>query len=38
LLLKEPLRLDDGYLRVPAGPGLGLELDDEKIEAFRTRE
>ena len=38
LLLKEPLRLEDGYLRVPTGPGLGLELDDEKIEAFRTRE
>jgi len=38
LLLREPLRLEDGYLRVPTGPGLGLELDDEKIEAFRARE
>jgi L-alanine-DL-glutamate epimerase-like enolase superfamily enzyme len=38
LLLKEPLQLEDGYLRVPTGPGLGLELDEEKIEAFRTRE
>jgi L-alanine-DL-glutamate epimerase-like enolase superfamily enzyme len=36
LLLREPLRLEDGYLRVPTGPGLGWELDDEKIEEFRT--
>ena len=36
LLLKEPLELEDGYLRVPTGPGLGLELDDAKIEEFRT--
>ncbi len=36
LLLKEPVELQDGYLNVPAGPGLGMELDDEKIEAFRT--
>jgi len=35
---EERLQLEDGYLRVPTGPGLGLELDDEKIEAFRTRE
>ena len=37
LLLKEPLQLEDGYIRVPTGPGLGLELDDEKIEQFRIR-
>ena len=36
LLLKEPLELVDGYLEVPTGPGLGLELDDEKIEEYRT--
>lgn len=36
LLLREPLQLHDGYLDVPAGPGLGMDLDDEKIEAFRT--
>ena len=34
LLLKEPLQLEDGYLRVPLGPGLGLELDEAKIRAF----
>ena len=37
LLLKEPLPLEDGYLRVPTGPGLGLELDEAKVEEFRTR-
>jgi muconate cycloisomerase len=37
LLLKEPLRLEDGFLRVPTGPGLGLELDEAKLESFRTR-
>jgi muconate cycloisomerase len=36
LLLKEPLELQDGYLSVPTGPGLGLELDEEKIEMYRT--
>ena len=38
LLLKEPLELEDGYLQVPTGPGLGMELDDAKIEEFRTPE
>jgi|TARA_B100000315_G_C14213336_1_gene423097 L-alanine-DL-glutamate epimerase-like enolase superfamily enzyme len=28
--------LHDGDLDVPTEPGLGLALDDEKIEAFRT--
>jgi L-alanine-DL-glutamate epimerase-like enolase superfamily enzyme len=37
LLLKEPLVLCEGYLQVPDGPGLGIELDEAKIEAFRTR-
>ena len=36
LLLKEPPKLHDGYLNVPTAPGLGLELDDEKVEAFRV--
>jgi muconate cycloisomerase len=38
LLLAEPLVLEDGYIRVPTVPGLGLELDDEKVERFRTPE
>lgn len=36
LLLKDDLHLKDGYLDIPAEPGLGIVLDDEKIEAFRT--
>jgi L-alanine-DL-glutamate epimerase-like enolase superfamily enzyme len=37
LLLKEPLAMEEGYVRVPTTPGLGLELDEEKVESFRTR-
>jgi L-alanine-DL-glutamate epimerase-like enolase superfamily enzyme len=38
LLLKDELQLKDGYLDIPTDPGLGMELDDEKIEAFRIPE
>jgi len=34
-LVKEPLRLEDGYLAVPQGPGLGLEVNDAIIEQYR---
>ncbi len=30
-LLVEPLERDGGYLRIPKGPGIGVELDDEAI-------
>lgn len=31
-IVKEPLQIDsDGYLQVPKGPGLGVELDEEKL-------
>ena len=36
LLLKDDFCLEDGYLRVPDAPGLGWELDEEKIEEHRT--
>jgi len=29
--LKKPFTLEDGALRVPAGPGLGVEVDEEKV-------
>lgn len=29
--LKRPFRLEDGGLRVPAGPGLGVEVDEERL-------
>ena len=32
---KEPIRLEDGYLRVPAGPGLGVEVDEEVVGKYR---
>ena len=35
-LLSKPLELKDGYLEIPQGPGLGLELDEEKINLYRT--
>ena len=31
--LKEPFRLVDGYIELPTGPGLGIELDDEAVAA-----
>lgn len=35
-LVKEPLRMEDGYLRVPNGPGLGVEVNDRVIERYRV--
>lgn len=29
--LKQPFQLEDGALRVPTGPGLGVEVDEEKV-------
>jgi len=34
-LVKEPLRMTDGYLPVPEGPGLGVEINDAVIERYR---
>ena len=31
-ILKRPLEVKDGYLDVPDGPGLGVELDDEMVK------
>ena len=36
MLVKEPLRMEDGYLRVPEGPGLGVEVNDAVIEQYRV--
>jgi galactonate dehydratase len=30
--LKEPFKIEKGYVRIPTKPGLGIELDDEKIK------
>jgi L-rhamnonate dehydratase len=34
-LVKNPLKMKNGYLRVPDGPGLGVEVNDEVIEKYR---
>jgi len=36
-LVKEPLRLKDGYLDVPEGLGLGVEVDEESIRKYRIQ-
>lgn len=34
-IIKEPFHYRDGKLAVPAGPGLGIELDEEKLAQYR---
>lgn len=36
-MVKEPLRLVDGYIPVPCGPGLGVEVDEATLEKYRVR-
>ena len=31
--LRSPFRLENGTLRVPAGPGLGVDVDDGRVRA-----
>jgi L-alanine-DL-glutamate epimerase-like enolase superfamily enzyme len=35
-LLKEPLTVHGGYVRVPEGPGLGVEVDEEALASLAT--
>ncbi len=36
-MLAEPLRIDaDGYVKAPEGPGLGIELDEEKLKKYEA--
>lgn len=34
-LAKNPLRLEDGYVAVPEGPGLGVEVNEETVAQYR---
>jgi len=34
-LIKNPLEMKDGYVKVPEGPGLGIELNEEVINKYR---
>jgi muconate cycloisomerase len=35
-LIKAPLELSDGAIRVPDGPGLGIDIDEDKIARYRV--
>ncbi len=35
-LLREPLDIADGTIRVPTGPGLGISVDEDAIERYRV--
>jgi L-rhamnonate dehydratase len=35
-LCQEPLRMVDGYVRVPDGPGLGVEVDEAVVARYRV--
>jgi L-alanine-DL-glutamate epimerase-like enolase superfamily enzyme len=34
-MVKTPLKMTDGYVPVPTGPGLGLEVNEETLEKYR---
>ena len=37
-LFTEPLTLEDGFVSIPEGPGLGFEIDPDGLEALRLRD
>lgn len=37
-LLREPMKLVDGAIEVPVGPGMGIDVDEDKIERYRVRD
>jgi muconate cycloisomerase len=37
-LIKQPLKLVDGAIEVPTAPGMGVEVDEAKIERYRVRD
>jgi L-alanine-DL-glutamate epimerase-like enolase superfamily enzyme len=34
-VVKNPLKPEKGYLSVPQRPGLGMDLDEEKLKRYR---
>lgn len=36
-IVTEPAVIEDGHVRVPTGPGLGIELDEAALEAFTVQ-
>ena len=37
-LIKEPFKLVDGAIEVPQGPGMGIAVDEAKIETYRVKD
>jgi L-alanine-DL-glutamate epimerase-like enolase superfamily enzyme len=37
LLTEPPMNIENGFLKVPQGPGLGVELDERKLELYATK-
>lgn len=37
-LVAEPLQLVDGVVPVPTGPGMGIDIDEAKVERYRVRD
>ena len=37
-LIAEPLVIENGHVRVPEGPGLGVALDEDALDRYRVRE
>jgi L-alanine-DL-glutamate epimerase-like enolase superfamily enzyme len=37
-LLKTPLAIEPPHVRVPEGPGLGVEIDQEAVRHFKVSE
>jgi len=35
-LCRNPIQLEDGFLRVPEGPGLGVEIDEKVLDTYRV--
>jgi muconate cycloisomerase len=35
-IITEPFEYADGHLKVPDGPGLGIEIDPKKLEKYRV--
>lgn len=34
-IAREPVRVVDGHVQIPTGPGLGIELDEDKLKRYR---
>jgi muconate cycloisomerase len=37
-IIAAPMQLQDGAVRLPAGPGLGIDVDPAKIEQYRVED